>query len=296
MFDKINSDLKELDEIEIRNHTFQKVKGLLKIFNPFSHKGNRGHAAIFAGSHGMMGAAILSTMAATKSGAGKVTVIIPDRYFELIHSSIPEALVKSNIDEIEFEKFDSIGIGPGLGSEILTMPLVEKLFSSKNRLVLDADMLNFISINQSLLNRIPTESILTPHLLEWKRLFGEAENDKIRILKTQEICTKYAINLLIKGHVSVLVTSEGEVHLNANGNAGMAKGGSGDVLTGLITGLLAQGYSQSDAAQVGMYIHGLSGDMANKIHGENAMTASDQIHQFGNAFAKLSQSYPQMLQ
>jgi len=295
MFDKINSDLQELDENEIRIHTFQKVKGILKIFNPFSHKGNRGHAAIFAGSHGMMGAAILSTMAATKSGAGKVSVIIPERYFELIHISIPEALVISNVDEIEFEKFDSIGIGPGLGSEILTMPLVEKLFSSKNRLVLDADMLNFISINSSLLNRIPTDSILTPHLLEWKRLFGEAINDKTRILKTQEICTKYAINVLIKGHISVLVTSKGEVHFNANGNAGMAKGGSGDVLTGLIAGLLAQGYSQIDAGQLAMYIHGLSGDLAMKLHGENAMTATDEIHQFGQAFASLSQSYPQML-
>jgi NAD(P)H-hydrate epimerase len=295
MFDKINSDLQELDENEIRIHTFQKVKGILKIFNPFSHKGNRGHAAIFAGSHGMMGAAILSTMAATKSGAGKVSVIIPERYFELIHISIPEALVISNVDEIEFEKFDSIGIGPGLGSEILTMPLVEKLFSSKNRLVLDADMLNFISINSSLLNRIPTDSILTPHLLEWKRLFGEAINDKTRILKTQEICRKYAINVLIKGHISVLVTSKGEVHFNANGNAGMAKGGSGDVLTGLIAGLLAQGYSQIDAGQLAMYIHGLSGDLAMKLHGENAMTATDEIHQFGQAFASLSQSYPQML-
>jgi len=295
MFDKINSDLQELDENEIRIHTFQKVKGILKIFNPFSHKGNRGHAAIFAGSHGMMGAAILSTMAATKSGAGKVSVIIPERYFELIHISIPEALVISNVDEIEFEKFDSIGIGPGLGSEILTMPLVEKLFSSKNRLVLDADMLNFISINSSLLNHIPTDSILTPHLLEWKRLFGEAINDKTRILKTQEICTKYAINVLIKGHISVLVTSKGEVHFNANGNAGMAKGGSGDVLTGLIVGLLAQGYSQIDAGQLAMYIHGLSGDLAMKLHGENAMTATDEIHQFGQAFASLSQSYPQML-
>jgi NAD(P)H-hydrate epimerase len=127
-------------------------------------------------------------------------------------------------------------------------------------------------------------------------LFGEAENDKIRILKTQEICTKYAINLLIKGHISVLVTSKGEVHLNANGNAGMAKGGSGDVLTGLITGLLAQGYSQSDATQVGMYIHGLSGDLAMNLHGVNAMTATDEIHQFGHAFATLSQSFPQMLQ
>jgi len=295
MFDKINSDLQELDENEIRIHTFQKVKGILKIFNPFSHKGNRGHAAIFAGSHGMMGAAILSTMAATKSGAGKVSVIIPERYFELIHISIPEALVISNVDEIEFEKFDSIGIGPGLGSEILTMPLVEKLFSSKNRLVLDADMLNFISINSSLLNHIPTDSILTPHLLEWKRLFGETINDKTRILKTQEICTKYAINVLIKGHISVLVTSKGEVHFNANGNAGMAKGGSGDVLTGLIAGLLAQGYSQIDAGQLAMYIHGLSGDLAMKLHGENAMTATDEIHQFGQAFASLSQSYPQML-
>jgi hydroxyethylthiazole kinase-like uncharacterized protein yjeF len=287
MHDEIQSDLKELDEQKIKYQSFKQVKGLLKSFNPFSHKGNRGHAAIFAGSHGMMGAAILSTKAAMKSGVGKVSAIVPERYFELIHITTPEALTISNDDNINFEQFNSIAIGPGLGNEILTNGLVEKIFTSNKSLVLDADMLNYISQNPSLIKLIPKNSILTPHLKEWERLWGNAENDKKRILKTQDISEEYGYNVLIKGHNSSLVTPSREVLFNATGNAGMAKAGSGDVLTGLLSGILAQGYNTRDAGMIGMYIHGYAGDLARELYGENAMTPSDQINQFGTAFGNL---------
>ena len=287
MIEKINTSLRELDEIEINSNSLLYCKKIIKTFDSFSHKGNRGHAAIFSGSIGMMGAAMLCTMAANKSGAGLVSAIVPKEYIELIHYSTPEALVISNDNEIGFEKFNSIGIGSGLGSEIITANLVKKLFSSDCKLVLDADMLNYLSSNPSLLHLIPRDSILTPHLLEWKRLFGDAENDKDRILKTQDICKQRGLNILIKGHISTFVTSSGEIIFNATGNAGMAKGGSGDVLTGLLTGLLAQGYAPPDAGRLAMYVHGLAGDFAKQAIGENAMTATDQIQYFSAAFASL---------
>ena len=287
MFSEIKSDLIELDEEEVKNQSFKLVKGLLKSFNPFCHKGNRGHSAIFAGSHGMMGAAILSTRAAMRSGVGKVTAIVPERYFELIHNTIPEALVLKNDGNINFELFNSIAVGPGLGNEMLSFSIVEKIFTSNAKLVLDADMLNYLSQNQSLFKLIPKNSILTPHLKEWERLWGDAENDKIRIQKTQDICEEFGFHVLIKGHVSCLVTPSREVLFNATGNSGMAKAGSGDVLTGLIAWLLAQGYNVRDTGIIGMFIHGSAGDIARMIHGENAMTPSDQINQFGTAFMNL---------
>jgi NAD(P)H-hydrate epimerase len=287
MLDEIKSDLKELDEQEIKDLSFKQVKGLLKSFNPFSHKGNRGHAAIFAGSHGMMGAAILSTKAAMKSGVGKVSAIVPERYFELIHITTPEALAVKNDGNINYENFNSIAVGPGLGNEILNIELVEKIFTANATLVIDADMINYLSQNPSLIKLIPKNSILTPHLKEWHRLWGNAENDKKRILKTQDICEEYGFYVLIKGHISSLVTPKREVFFNATGNAGMAKAGSGDVLTGLLAGMLAQGYNLTDAGMIGMYIHGYAGDLARELYGENAMTPSDQINLFGTAFGNL---------
>jgi NAD(P)H-hydrate epimerase len=287
MHDQIKSDLKELDEQEVKRQSFKEVKGLLKSFNPHSHKGNRGHAAIFAGSHGMMGAAILSTKSAMKSGVGKVSSIVPERYFELIHITTPEALTLSNDDNINFKQFNSIAVGPGLGNEILTIELIEKIFSSNTTLVLDADMLNYLSQNPSLIKHIPKNSILTPHLKEWERLWGNVENDKKRLLKTQDICEEYGFYVLIKGHISSLITPSREVLFNATGNAGMAKAVSGDVLTGLLAGILAQGYHLKDAGMLSMYIHGYAGDLARELYGENAMTPSDQINQFGTAFGNL---------
>jgi NAD(P)H-hydrate epimerase len=283
----IPHDLRELNEDEIRLQTLIEIKKSLKTFDKFSHKGTRGHAAIFAGSHGMMGAAILSVLSANKSGAGKVTAIIPEEYFALIHAQSPESLVEANIKEINYKKFNSIGIGPGLGSTTLNNSIFRNIFSAGIPTILDADALNFFSINKNLLEEIPINTILTPHLLEWERLFGVVKSDKARIEKTIEICLRLKINIVIKGHFSCLVTSEGSFFFNGTGNAGMAKAGSGDVLTGLITGMLAQGYKPRDAALIGMYVHGLAGDLAKEILGEEAMIASDQINCFSEAFLKL---------
>lgn len=283
----IPNDLRELNEDEIRLHTLSQIKKCLKSFDKFSHKGTRGHAAIFAGTHGMMGAALLSVMSANRSGTGKVTAIIPKEYFGLIHAQSPESLVVANNSEINYQQFNSIGIGPGLGSSTLNDKLFTTIFSSGIPTVLDADALNFFSINKKMLQEIPPNTILTPHLREWDRLFGEEKNDKLRIEKTISICTKHKINILIKGHFSCLVTSDGELVINGTGNAGMAKAGSGDVLTGLITGLLAQGYIAEHAALIGMYLHGLAGDLAKEKLGEDSMLASDQINYFSNAFLKL---------
>lgn len=283
----IPHDLRELNEDEIRLHTLGEIKKCLKTFDKFSHKGIRGHAAIFAGSHGMMGAALLSVMSANRSGAGKVTAIIPEEYFSLIHTKSPESVVVANNSEINYQQFNSIGIGPGLGSSTLNHQLFTTIFSAGIPIVLDADALNFFSIHKNKFQEIPPNTILTPHLREWDRLFWEEKNDKLRIEKTISICTKHKINMLIKGHFSCLVTSDGEIVFNGTGNAGMAKAGSGDVLTGLITGLLAQGYIPKNAALIGMYLHGLAGDLAKEKLGEDAMLASDQINYFSNAFLKL---------
>lgn len=283
----IPDDLCELNEDEIRLHTLGEIKRCLKTFDKFSHKGIRGHAAIFAGSHGMMGAALLSVMSANRSGAGKVTAIIPEEYFSLIHTQSPESLVVANNSEINYQQFNSIGIGPGLGSLTLNHQLFTTIFSAGIPIVLDADALNFFSIHKNMFDQIPQDSILTPHLREWDRLFGEEKNDKVRIEKTISICTKHKINVIIKGHFSCLVTSNGEIVFNGTGNAGMAKAGSGDVLTGLITGLLAQGHIPGHAALIGMYLHGLAGDLAKENLGEDSMLASDQINYFSNAFLKL---------
>ena len=288
MFQSIPNHINELDEIIIKQKSIEILHDKLKTFDRFSHKGNRGHAAIFAGSIGMMGASILSARACSKSGAGKVTTIIPPTSFDLIHSTVPEALVMSNeTPNLDYSIFNSIGIGPGLGSELLSERLIDHIFSYNKPIVIDADALNFLAKHPKLLAKIPPSSILTPHLLEWKRLFGEVSNDKERIERSASISIQYGIFILIKGHFSCLTTPKGKLLFNATGNSGMAKGGSGDVLTGLITGLLAQGYEPEIAAFLGMYIHGLAGDLAMVSLGEEAMTASDQINYFSGAFSEI---------
>ena len=288
MFQTIPNYISELDEAIIKQKSVEILHAKLKTFDKFSHKGDRGHAALFAGSVGMMGACILAARACSKSGAGKITTIVPPTCFDLIHSTVPEAVVISNeTQDIQYSIFNSIGIGPGLGSELLNKALITYIFSYNKPMVIDADALNFLAKHPILIKKIPKSSILTPHLLEWKRLFGEVSHDRERIEKSVSISTQYGIFILIKGHFSCLTTPTGKVFFNATGNAGMAKGGSGDVLTGLITGLLAQGYDPETAALLGMYIHGIAGDMAKTSLGEEAMTPSDQLNFFSAAFTEI---------
>jgi ADP-dependent NAD(P)H-hydrate dehydratase / NAD(P)H-hydrate epimerase len=292
-------NLNTLDGEQIRRESTLSAASRLKTFDAFSHKGTRGHAAIVAGSPGMMGACLLSTKAAVKSGAGKVTAFVPKEYFGLVHLAVPEAIVKHNAPEEEEEKdkptkaFDAIGIGPGMGISNLTRQWIGELGRlEKQPCVIDADALNQIAQESDLLKVLPTDALLTPHPLEWERLFGKVKNDRERIEKTLELCSRYQINMILKGHFSCLVTRDGELHINGTGNAGMGKGGSGDLLTGLLTGLLAQGYTAKDAAIVGMYIHGLAGDLARERLGEEYMSASDTLAFFSDAFIFLRKSNP----
>lgn len=278
-------DLRELDEDQVRKHSTAIAAKHLKTFDKFAHKGTRGHAAIIAGSDGMMGAALLSTKAAAKSGAGKTTALVPVNYFSLVHMTVPEALVKENKPlNTDLDNFDSIGIGPGMGINALTKDWLCAIGKTQKPCVIDADALNQMAQSKELMELLPPDAILTPHPLEWERLFGIAENDRDRIEKSMEICSRYNINMILKGHFSCLVTHKHALFINGTGNAGMAKGGSGDVLTGLLTGLLAQGYGATEAGILGMYLHGLAGDLAKEKLGEEAMTATDCIACFSDAY------------
>ncbi len=285
MATSIPYQLRELDEDQVRIASAQTAAKHLKTFDKFAHKGTRGHAAIIAGSDGMMGAALLSTMAAAKSGAGKITALVPEIYFSLVHMAVPEALVKENEPlKTDLGQFDSIGIGPGMGINALTKDWLCAIGKTRKPCVIDADALNQIAQSKELMDLLPTDAILTPHQREWERLFGIAENDRDRIEKSMKICSRYNINMILKGHFSCLVTHKHALFINGTGNAGMAKGGSGDVLTGLLTGLLAQGYGATEAGILGMYLHGLAGDLAKEKLSEESMTATDSIACFSEAF------------
>ena len=266
------------------------IKKTLKIRDPFSHKGDYGHACIVAGSYGMMGAAVLSAKACLRSGVGKLTCCIPKTGYEVMQTSVPEAMVKvggkkynKKVDDVN--NFDVLGIGPGIGIYRSHEFLLQKIFSEyKKPIVIDADALNVISANKKLLNAIPAESILTPHPKEFERLFGERETDIERTKLAMQMSHQYNIFIVLKGHHSLIATPDGKAWFNSTGNAGMATGGSGDVLTGILTGFLAQKYSSMEACLLGVYIHGLAGDIAADKLSQNALIAVDIIDNLGNAF------------
>ena len=261
------------------------VKTLLKTRGKYDHKGIFGHALLIAGSEGMAGAAVLATKAALRSGAGLVNVHVPQRLYAILQSSCPEAMCSLDEHPTLFSKvpdliqYNAIGIGPGLKTEDATAAALGSLLEAvSDPIVIDADALNLLALHPELMDLIPPHSILTPHPGEFKRLFGCSANDFERLELQKQMSKKYDVNILLKGAHSCLTAPSGQVYFNSTGNPGMAKGGSGDVLTGLITGLLAQqGYAPKDAAIVGMYAHGKAGDEAAKTVGQSALIASDII-------------------
>nr|WP_262920255.1 NAD(P)H-hydrate dehydratase [Niabella hibiscisoli] len=251
----------------------------------YAHKGNFGHALIIAGSYGKMGAAVLSTKACLRSGAGLVSAHIPGEGINIMQISAPEAMCNADseakiISAIDYALagYSAIGIGPGIGLHPSTQKLLQFVLSNyKSPLVLDADALNILSENKNWLNLIPESSILTPHPKEFSRLFGEASNDFERIEMAMEQAVHLKIIIVLKGHRTFIATPAGKGYFNTTGNAGMATGGSGDVLTGIITGLLAQQYTPAEAAVMGVYLHGSGGDKAAARYGMEAMIAGDLI-------------------
>ncbi|MBT8196592.1 MAG: NAD(P)H-hydrate dehydratase [Bacteroidia bacterium] len=272
----------------------QDVKQLIQTRKRFSHKGTFGHALIAAGSIGKMGAAVLASKACLRTGAGLVTTQTPTSGYSIMQIKLPEVMVqqdisKNYISEIaNIENYDVIGIGPGLGTEKSTQKGLKKLFQSyKKPMVIDADAINILGLHKTWISLIPEQSILTPHPKEFERLVG-ASNDNFERLRMQsEFSLKYNLFVILKGHYTCITSPDGKCYFNTSGNPGMATAGTGDVLTGILTGLLAQGYSELHACLIGVFIHGLAGDISADKMSQQAMLSSDIIDNIGAAYKLL---------
>ena len=261
----------------------------------YAHKGNMGNALLIAGSYGMAGAAVLATKACLRSGAGKVTVHSPKRNNMILQISTPEAVVQLDSEEtifseaVDTEDYDALGIGPGLGqSETTAIALIAQLRRTQCPIVADADALNLLANHRAWLQQLPKGIIMTPHPLEFDRLQGRSADSYERLTKARDLAERLSAYIILKGHYTALCCPDGHVMFNQTGNPGMATAGSGDVLTGIITALLARGYKQQDACMVGMYLHGLAGDIAAKHVGMESLIASDLIQYLPEAFKRLN--------
>lgn len=274
--------------------TEKSIAACLPMPGKFAHKGTFGHALLVVGSYAMMGAAVLAGKGAIRSGTGLLTLHVPRALKELIHFSLPEALVETDQDEYcfsgitELNKYRAIGIGPGIGqNEKSVAGLRELLFCWQGKMVIDADALNILAAHPELLKKLPPDSVLTPHPGEWERLVGKSRNDFDRLNKLSTFASLYHVYVLLKGAHTVVATPEGKCYFNMTGNPGMAKGGAGDVLTGIITALLAGGLPTMEAALTGVYIHGVAGDLARDHFGIRGVRAGDIADMLGQAWKRL---------
>lgn len=259
----------------------------------FSHKGTYGHSLIVAGSYGKIGAALLSTKAAYRIGSGLVTAFIPKCGYSILQTAIPEAMVLTDVNEkfISSVELDFrptvIGIGMGIGQNKETVNAIENLLKAqKNPMLIDADALNIISSNIKFLEVIPKKSILTPHPGELERLIGDWKDDFDKLEKAKKFSKKHDLILVLKDAYTIIVYDD-NYFINSTGNPGMASGGSGDVLSGILTGLVSQGYDALIAAIFGVYLHGKAGDIAAQNMGYEAMTASNIVENIGEAYLDL---------
>ncbi|MBS1587541.1 MAG: NAD(P)H-hydrate dehydratase [Bacteroidetes bacterium] len=270
-----------------------RIKSLYKKRKQFSHKGTYGLAILIGGSYGSIGAICLATRAAARAGAGKTKALLPEVGYSIIQTQVPEAMCMTNgrkhLTEIGgWQTADAIGIGPGLGTEWETMRSFEQFLDEcKQPIVVDADALNMIGKKPELLSKIPPGSVLTPHPKEFERIFGKTVNSMQQLEVARMQAMRYNLYIVLKNRYTAIVTPEGECRYNLTGNAGLATAGSGDVLTGIVTGLLAQGYDPGDAATMGVYLHGLAGDYAAEARSQEAMIAGDIVEHLGTAFQEL---------
>lgn len=273
----------------------QDVRRLLMPRDDFAHKGAMGNALIIAGSYGMAGAAVLATRACLRSGVGKVTVHTPRRNYLVMQTAVPEAVMQMDHEETYFSEsvdstdFDALGIGPGLGLvENTAIALIGQIRRTSCPIVADADALNILANHQAWMQQLPSGIIMTPHPKEFDRMAGStSNNDYERLIRAQQMAEHIKGYIILKGHHSALCMPDGHIVFNATGNSGMATAGSGDVLTGILTALLARGYDKGTACQLGMYLHGLAGDLAAKEVGKESLVASDIIQFLPKAFLKL---------
>lgn len=275
----------------------EEIRSLIKPRKRFAHKGTFGHALLIAGSYGMAGASILSARACLRSGVGLLTVHVPIHNHDLLQTTVPEAIVQTDIHDhyfaepVDTDRYQAIAIGPGLGQEEDTaLAMMEQIQGCPVPLVLDADAINIFGTHRNWLSRMPKRCILTPHLKELERLIGKCMDTYERLTKTKELAAYLQSYIIIKGSWSTVVTPEGNCYFNPTGNPGMATAGSGDVLTGILAALLAQGYTQEDACRLGVYVHGLTGDIAAEEKGEIGTTSSDLIDALPAAWKKLTET------
>jgi len=270
--------------------TLEDMKPVLKVRSLHANKGTFGKVLLVAGSPEMTGAAILSIRGALRSGAGLVYLRIPSAAIPVIQSAVPEALVQSSQKPMgDLSGFAAIAIGPGIGLHPAQMTYLKDIIKLKPAfLVLDADALNLIAAHTDLMVELPPNAILTPHPKEFDRLAGiPSSNSYERLLKAIDFAKKHHVYIVLKGAHTACITPQGQCSFNSTGNPGMATGGSGDVLTGIIVSLLAQGYLPGDACRLGVYLHGLSGDIALGSQSYESLVAGDLVENLGLAFKQL---------
>ena len=270
--------------------TIETIKKILHKRARFSHKGHFGHAFLIAGGRGKLGASVLSAEACLRSGAGLLTVHTPTIGMEVLQTALPEAMlsIDPNLDVIgtmpDVNPYTAIGAGPGLGTSKKTADSIRQLLEINRPMVLDADVLNILSQDKTLVDKIPHGTIITPHPGEYNRLYGHDSDHFSRLMRMRDISRGQKIVIVLKGANTAIADTEGNIWFNSTGNPGMATGGSGDVLTGIILSLLTQGYDPLEAALAGVFIHGLAGDLARDEKGEESLIAGDIIEWLPDAF------------
>ncbi len=282
-------------EVKFRILEESDIRQKMRPRSDFAHKGSMGNALLIAGSYGMSGASVLATKACLRAGAGKVTTHTPKRNYDIMQISVPEAVLQMDSEEtlfttpVDTEYYDALGIGPGLGlNEATAIALIAQIRRTSCPLVIDADAINILASHRAWMQQLPKNIILTPHPKEFDRLAGNASaNCYERLMKARELAEHLQAYIILKGHYSALCLPNGQVEFCSTGNSGMATAGSGDVLTGIITALLARGYSHADACRIGMYLHGLAGDLAIKDLGKESLIASDLIDYLPKAFLRM---------
>lgn len=270
------------------------IRCSIKRRNSFASKADCGSALIIAGSYGMMGAAVLSANGAIRSGVGKITVHSPQCGYNVMQVSAPEAMFVADKHELiptdltPRHKYDAIAVGPGIGTHEYTIQALELfLKNTKQPIILDADALNCIALRPSLLNYIPTNSIITPHAGEFDRIFGEHKSDEARLKKALDRAKRYGIIIVLKGRHTAVVRHDGKIFFNTSGNASLATAGSGDVLTGIMAGFLAQGYAPEIASLIAIYVHGIAGEISSETHGIFGVKSGDIANNVGCAIKQI---------
>ncbi|TAJ15573.1 NAD(P)H-hydrate dehydratase [Marinilabiliaceae bacterium JC017] len=268
------------------------AKSLIKKRNRFSHKGHFGHALLIAGGYGKMGAAVLASRGCLKAGAGLLTAHIPHWGYPVMQTAVPEAMVSIDRSDVliseypELSPYDAVGMGPGIGQKPNTKRVLELLVKENKQkpMVLDADAINILSQCKDLIKELPETTILTPHPGEFDRLTTPSGSGYERYLKLMAFVEEYRVIVVLKGAYTIVAGPGRQCYFNTSGNPGMATAGSGDVLTGIILGLLCQGYSSVEAAILGVYIHGVAGDVAAEKEGYEGLIAGDIIQNLGAGF------------